>query len=1413
MLKKFTCFVLLSLCLAGTAALAQTKSSLDGLQMEMFELPNGELGNHVQAIVQDQYGFMWFGSQYGLHRWDGHHFKTYLHDPSDPNSIGDNYIEYILVAKDGSLWLAFWGGGVDHFRHETGKFTHYREGGWKNGLSSDVVSVILEDRKGNIWIGSQGGLDRLNPKTGGFTHFNNKKNDPSSLSCNEVRALYEDSEGTLWVGTGFVFDDHGAQNCGGLNRFHPETETFTRYVYKRNDPTGLAGPSVRAIFEDSKGNFWVGTSGDGLQKMNRSTGKFIHYPSKGNTSPFSAPRYDGGSNRHVTCVFEDRDGLMWIGDFSSGFKVVNPATGESKLFQASDRSSKLLDNAAWTVFQSKDGVLWFSTALSDARVYRIAQKKEHFKAVILPTKQGYVSSFSEDKKDNLWVATNEFSVGKMELDSKKKGLQVGFAEQENALAGATKIAADDDGTLWVIKADSATGLIHYDPDKKLLERYHHDKGDPASLASNFINDILLDKNGNLWVATADGGLDYFDKKTKTFKHFLNQKDKANSLTHNHLDKLFQGDDGKLWVVGSGNKKQGRAIFVNRFDPQQKQFTNYNLNGVPNEKDIWQSPPTQDKEGNIWLCLENGILKLVPVTGTCVYYGSTVIGKDALPLKGMEMDDEGKLWIMGQKLLKFDPKEETVFAYAMSDGLQSHSFQKGAIYKNEKGEIFLGGQYGFHYFNPEDLGDSSGSAPIVRITEFELLDQSEQAMFDSSQKVAFWKTGTLHLDYNQNVFAFRFAAMDFTDPDGNRLEFMLENFDKNWRLADQEPKATYIKVPPGQYRFRVRGANSLGIWGEEASLAVVISPPVWMTWWAYTLYFLLVAAALYAIYRFYLNRRLEQAETQRLIELDAMKNRLYANITHEFRTPLTIIMGMTEQLSAGSWQSAVGSDDKQSIGNSFSMIKRNSENLLGLVNQMLDLSKLESGSLPIHYLQGDVVKYVGYIVESFHSFAESRGIQLHFLSDPDELVMDYDPEKLKQVITNLLSNAVKFTPENGNVYVSTSCFQGDFIIKIKDTGIGIAEDQLPFIFDRFYQVDGSSTRQNEGTGIGLSLAKELVQALGGSIHVKSRLNKGTEFQVHLPIRNISDVTKPAVLANGASTLAPIQSNGKAAKQSFSQAAIQPSSHSTIQPSNHPLILIVEDNADVVAYLASCLDGSYRLAVAKDGQEGIDLATQLIPDLIISDVMMPQKDGFEVCQFLKNDERTSHIPIIILTAKADLDSKLEGLEQGADAYLAKPFHKEELLVRIKNLLHLRKKLQQHYLSLATGTEEAPLSNIATPAAPAPAPLVEDYFVKKVRRAVEAHLDDYEFNVESLCREIGMSHSQLHRKLTAVTGLSANKFIRHIRLNKAKELLQDADTSISAVAYDTGFNDPSYFGRVFKQEFGVTPVEWREGVVMQE
>ena len=479
----------------------------------------------------------------------------------------------------------------------------------------------------------------------------------------------------------------------------------------------------------------------------------------------------------------------------------------------------------------------------------------------------------------------------------------------------------------------------------------------------------------------------------------------------------------------------------------------------------------------------------------------------------------------------------------------------------------------------------------------------------------------------------------------------------------------------------------------------------------------------------------------------------------------------------------------------------------LVNEMLDLSKLETGKMQMQLVKGDIINFLRYIVESFHSLAESQQKQLHFLVEMDSLYMAYDPEKIRQIVANLLSNALKFTPEKGNIYISISenVLPNDgqhstLIIRVKDTGIGIPEEQQQHIFDRFYQLDNSHTRKTEGTGIGLALTKELVKLMEGEIVVKSPPtgdNKGSEFVVILPFEKLTSAEETVAypdLTNGYTQKVNAVINNAIAIDDEKQS------------SEKPLILLVEDNADVVAYTASCLP-DYRLAVGKDGREGFEIAAEIIPDLIITDVMMPFVDGFELCRRLRNDKHTSHIPIIMLTAKADMESKIEGLQQGADAYLEKPFHREELLVRIKKLMELRQNLQQYYLG------KAGLNNQAIPPATRNEPAIthnkiEDEFVKKGREAVEKHLTETNFTVEQLAKLLFMSHSQLHRKLDALTGCSPNKFIRMIRLNKAKELLKHPANSIGSIALDCGYIDPGYFGRVFKQEYGVTPQEWRMG-----
>ena len=602
-------------------------------------------------------------------------------------------------------------------------------------------------------------------------------------------------------------------------------------------------------------------------------------------------------------------------------------------------------------------------------------------------------------------------------------------------------------------------------------------------------------------------------------------------------------------------------------------------------------------------------------------------------------------------------------------------------------------------------------------------------------------------------------------------------------------ARFTNIPAGDYVFRVKAQSEAGYWTPKiTTIDIRVLPPWWQTWWAYLLYLAVILAILYSIYHFRLNQKLAKAETQKLQELARVKTELYTNITHEFRTPLTIIKGMASQI-------------KTTPKEAESLIRRNSSHLLHLVNQLLDMSKMEAGKMELSLIQNNIIAFLRYLTQSFQSYAAIQDIQLSFVSEDEEVLMNYDAEKLQHIVANLLSNAVKFSPKNTTVVLHTALIETKteadttwLQIKVIDKGMGIAETQIPHIFDRFYQADGSHTRRGEGTGIGLALVKCFVELMKGTVSVKSTLGQGSTFKVLLPVTQ----TAPAETLVDSKTI--LNNNAvEALASSPASTIIEPSS--ALEKNNLPLLLVIEDHPDIISYIKICLKSAYNIHIAKDGQKGIDKALELIPDIIISDVMMPEKDGFEVTHTLKNDERTSHIPLILLTAKSDINSKIDGLESGADAYLAKPFNEKELKVRLQKLIELRRKMQSRYAAFSTPTPLVEKEEKATK--------MEDAFLIKMNAILEKNINNVQFKVEDLSRQLGMSQSQLYRKIKALTGLSLVNYIRTYRLKKAKHLLATTELNISEVAYETGFSSPAYFSRTFAKEFGFPPSQLKEDI----
>ncbi|MBX2872584.1 MAG: response regulator [Saprospiraceae bacterium] len=663
----------------------------------------------------------------------------------------------------------------------------------------------------------------------------------------------------------------------------------------------------------------------------------------------------------------------------------------------------------------------------------------------------------------------------------------------------------------------------------------------------------------------------------------------------------------------------------------------------------------------------------------------------------------------------------------------------------------------------------------------------------------------------NSMRFEYAAPYYDLPEKTNYQVRLEGFDENWSPWTTEARKDYTQLPEGRYTFRVRAKNVFGTLGEEGSFSFSILPPWYRSWWAYLLYSIASISALLGFtytYNAWRTRRLveqnlelerlvaEQTEelrlsNEKLKELDQLKSQFFTNISHEFRTPLTIITGMANQIkqSPSKW-----------LEKGTTMILRNSASLLQLINQILDLRKLERGGMQVNNTQGDIVHYLRYLLEAFHSLAENKDIKIHFLNSTESLMMDFDKDKMMHIFTNLMSNALKFTPEKGNVYVRTEMDVAHedelplLHIKVQDTGIGIAEDKLDKVFNRFFQVEGSQKKtagkKSKGSGIGLSLVQELVQVLDGKIEVSSEVGRGTTFHITLPITNEAPIEEIEQIAEVVEA-APLS------QAKVELPAVSPNESQELQHIEKPQLLIVEDNPDVVHYLHSLLEERYHLQIATDGEEGIDMALSSIPDLIISDVMMPYKNGYELCDTLKRDKTTSHIPIVLLTSRSDEESRLTGLEKGADAYLTKPFNPEELFLRLKKLHDLRLKLLARYNSVSSSLQLGGEFGAGIGSTQ-----LEDQFISKLNGIIEEHIDDEQFGIIELCKAMAMSRTQLYRKLKSLTNRSISNYVRSIRLHKAKELLAKGDLNVTQVALEVGFNDRTYFSRAFIKEFGTSP-----------
>ena len=1389
-----------------------------------FERIPNELGlsqNLISALYQDRDGFLWVGTKDGLNRYDGYHFEVFQHDPFDSTTISDNYIFDILEDRQGRLWIAT-STGLNLLDRRTGIFhrllppptvpqltlpitENYP------GLSSKTINVLLEDKEGNIWIGTQnGGLvkmelppDVLDFARARFTAFM-KTETENSLWEKSVHHLAQDESGAIWANSAgkiSIVSKQGSDGAYQIKRLHwkdfdPKWDGYDHanflYVVKGE---GQPDEHFYSVFTDPKGAVWMKTAG-GFAKWKPFEKQFQLF-----SLDIDFEKYKDGplAGANAAGVFDQR-GQVWIGGIGA-LVVYDTLTHKIVLRNHVQEESlaNLPDVGLMVVTEDRTGNIWVGSNGKGLYKYSPQLKKFGGKNGMDQWRGGSVRCIYETSDGIVWLGLTNLQL--LRWDRKTGEASPVILEQERwprpRAAGLDyffTMQEDAQGNLWL---GSELGLFKFHLMGKEIEKWDYyqifrdkGKGEPGSVI-----DMCIDGKGQIWLLNRSE-FGRFDPATGYYDGHNYLAVSGGERLPNTFPCIYQQDENTFWL--------GTDEGLLKFDVGQAAFTFYTSNARnPNNlsqrqvKCIHPDPTSPDQV--LWIGTGGGGLNRFDLTtGRFTHFKK----KDGLPdnvVYGILDDEEGNLWLStNQGLSKFNPRTGQFKNYSTENGLQDNEFNSGAYFKSNSGELFFGGINGVNAFWPASIKDNL-FVPRVKITKFKLANKTVDFKTPGSPlKQPITETTELVLTWKDKIFSFEFASLDLSAPERNQYAYRLDGFHDDWQYIGPERTATFTNLNPGQYIFRVKATNHDGVWNEEGtSLKITILPPWWATWWAFMVYVLLFAGTAYGFYKFQLNRKLEHAEAERLKELDTLKTRLYTNITHEFRTPLTVILGNLEIMKSEIEKTLSELPVSKFLISKISITQRNSKNLLRLINQLLDLSKLDAGTMSMNLVQGDIINYLQYLTESFYSLANEKKVRLTFYTEIQELVMDFDEVKIQHIVYNLLSNALKFTGEGGKVVLHARQEGGNdqpyLKLKVHDTGVGIPERQLPLIFDRFYQADSSHTRKSEGTGIGLALTKELVRLMGGSIDVESAPGKGTTFTLLLPVRLVTETTVPKKGLPLSRTITP-------ERLPDLQAAPTPIEkvETEARVGEKPVLLVIEDNADVVNYIVGLLEKAYEIRTAPDGRAGIEQAFEIVPDIIISDVMMPEKDGYEVCETLKSDERTSHIPIILLTAKAADEDRITGLRKGADAYLMKPFNKEELFVRLQKLLDLRRSLQERYAS-ATDSN-------STPDAVKTEPTLEDIFLQKIQQVIQEKMDDTELGIQVLCHAVHLSHTQVFRKLKALTGENPTNYIRKMRLQKAAMLLKTTKKNVSEIAYEVGFSDPNYFSRAFHEEFGEPPTAMR-------
>lgn len=1348
-------------------------------QTGKFYSTDKELSNSlINAVYQDRKGFIWIATENGLNKFDGTRFSIYRHNATDSTSLKNNYVRTLFEDSRGNFWIGCIN-GLQRYDRATDNF-HELFISRKDGRKNPHITSIIERRNGDLWIATsgQGAISLKKNSNPASFHIETELTD--RIGSNYLNVIFEDSRQNLWIAT----------EEKGLYRYSPESKELKSY----KAPYHIAGDDVSAICEDAHGQIFVGTLTKGLFRLSSRQ--------EGNFEPVL---YQNRMNLNIRTLIIDTCGKLIIGTDGEGVKEYQP------------QQDIIVDSEI------------------NAGPFDFSKSKVH--------------SLIEDKDHNLWLGI--FQKGLILVPGiSNKFDYYGYKSIHNNTIGSSCVMAihtDEQATIWI--GTDNDGLYAINDQGKQLRHYTHQAGNPQSVPGTILC-LYEDSNQELWLGSYFDGLARMNKQTGTCQD-------ATSLLQGNLNAgkpkvscIIEDKNKNLWVgtYGSGLYKINLPTqHVTYYESTRNENDDWSINRLPND---WISYLLEDREGMIWIGTYKGLAVLNPQTDNFINYkkqnnllpgyvvysllessngeiwagtseGLVCLNKDRLTpvlfttadglpsdiICGLAEDEKKNIWISThQGISKLNPPEKKFINYYAGDGLQGNEFTRTAVFKDKRGKIFFGGTNGVTAFYPQDITEIKKEMNVL-ITGFHVANRPVKKGDKSGNNVitdtAVMDTEQFTLAYNENTFSIDFSVLEFSNPDRISYQYKIKELGDEWISTQPGTnRVTYSSLKPGKYTFSVQ-ARDHNNFSNIRTVTIAITPPWYQTWWAKVIWGCLGALLIYALTMYILSRIRHRQEVMRqkhMEQINEAKLQFFINISHEIRTPMTLIISPLEKLLAEH-------SEKQPV---YLMIYRNAQRILRLINQLMDIRKLDKGQMHLKFRETDIVGFINDLMQTFNYQAQKKNITFTFekeLEGADSLKVWIDLNNFDKVLMNVLSNAFKYTHEGGNIEVSLKTGHNDayrgalkdyFEIDITDNGIGIDKNKIEQIFERFYQIDNDMTQSNFGTGIGLHLSRSLVELHHGIIKAENREDgQGTRFIIRLPLG--SNHLKAEELENPEETGSE-PTISQLPKDSIYETEEENKTNEYRKPKakTRYRVLIVEDDEEIRRYIRSELDSDFRIYECTNGREGLETILKEKPDLVISDVMMPEMDGITLCRKIKQNININHIPIILLTAKSKAEDQIEGLEIGADAYIVKPFNTELLRTTISNLIANRERLRGKLVGEQQVEEKITKIEMKSN---------DEILMSKVMKTINDHLADPTLNVEMLAANVGMSRVHMHRKLKELTNQSARDFIRSIRLKQAANLLREKNLSVSEVAYATGFSNLSHFSNTFRDFYGISPSEYKE------